>query len=138
MLCETLHETSAPFETPYQPPDSIPQEKHDLWRRLFGHTDPKLLKRWKRYNANNPWVFPKFLELARELKREGFEECSGWLIVNQIRWQVYRSTKGDTFKISNDYVAILTRIAIYKYPDEFEGFFSIKRMKEERGCEDTL
>jgi len=95
--------------------------------------------RWKRYHNQNPWVARKFLEIARELKADGFGECSAWLIINQIRWLDARRTKGDTFKISNDYVAIYARMAIYMYPDEFEGFFTIKRMKEERGVwNDTL
>jgi hypothetical protein len=115
------------------PPAWIPSAKRDLWLRLFGTTDPKLIAKWKRYHENNPWVYAEFLKVARELRADGFGECSAWLIINQIRWIVARKTKGDTFKISNDYVAIYARMAIWHFPDEFEHFFTIKKMKEERG-----
>jgi len=93
--------------------------------------DPELLAKFKEFHADNPHVYDLFRRFAFEAKNSGRPRFSHWMIANRIRWYTSIETKGTDYKLSNDFIALYARLIVYHNP-EFEGFFSLKQMKEIR------
>lgn len=114
---------------------------HELWgdddvkpkidQRIETTIEP-MIQEWmkfKKYHAANPNVYRLFLKYAREVRLAGFTRYSVWAIINRIRWHHDINTpKEGEFKISNDYIAWYARQAIVDYPEEFKGFFKLKKL----------
>ena len=96
---------------------------------IFRQIDPRLLARFKAFHERNPWVYREFRALAQRMKTGGSRRrYSAWVIVNVIRWHRDLSSRGDPFKVNNDFIAIYARLLIYRDPS-FEGFFELRAMK---------
>lgn len=87
-----------------------------------------LKAKWWVWHQDNPHVWQLFERFALEAVRAGATKTSGWLIVNRIRWETAVVTKGDDFKISNDYVALYVRLFQHRYP-QHRHLFSTKPAK---------
>ena len=85
---------------------------------------------WWRWHNANPHVYSLFERFALEAADSGKKNFSHWLIMNRIRWESAIKTTGDEFKIKNDYIAYYARLFMARHP-EHDGFFRIKRMKED-------
>ena len=81
-------------------------------------------QKWWQWHKQNPHVYELFVKFTFH------KRCSAWLIVNRIRWETTIETSGNDFKISNDFIAYYARLFHAHYP-EHEGFFKIKKMKDE-------
>ncbi len=92
-------------------------------------TQPTIQEKFKKYHAANPKIYGLFLMYARKVRISGFTRYSAWAIMNRIRWHHDVNTSdASRFKISNDYIAWYARKAIADYPDEFVGFFKLKKL----------
>lgn len=81
----------------------------------------------------NPHVYDLFEKFTLEAIEAGANKLSGWLVVNRLRWEVQFSTDGcfdsdRDYKISNDYIAFLTRDFMNKNP-KHNTVFNVKVMK---------
>lgn len=61
------------------------------------------------------------------MKATGREFYSGYTIFYHLRFQIDLETKGDPFKINNDFIPIFIRLLIYNHP-EFDGFFELREI----------
>ncbi len=98
---------------------------------LFTHVDRNLLEKFRRFHTANPQIFAKFKEYSFLIQKRGRKRYSAWAIINVIRWETDLQTTGDSFKISNDNIALYARLMIHHYP-EFKDFFVLKPMKSAR------
>jgi len=89
-------------------------------------------KKWWRWHKKNPHVWNLFQKFTFEAIRSGRKNYSHWAIIQRIRWETDIVTKGNPFKISNDWIAYYARYFIHTYP-QHKGFFKIKPLKHERG-----
>ena len=87
-----------------------------------------LKMKWWAWHRQNPQVYVLFERFTFEAIRRGHKRLSAWLIVNRIRWETTVVTRGDDFKISNDFIAFYSRLFMHNHP-EYEGFFVTKEMK---------
>lgn len=87
--------------------------------------------RWWRWHKENPHVYELFERFAFQAIAKGHKRLSAWLIVNRIRWETTVETKGEDFKISNDFIAYYARLFHALHP-EHAGFFRTKALKHER------
>lgn len=87
-----------------------------------------LKQQWWCWHKQNPHVYELFKKYSFVAIESGHENLSAWLVVNRIRWETSIVTKGNDFKISNDYIAFYARLFMAHYP-EYEGFFRTKEMK---------
>ena len=85
---------------------------------------------WWEWHKENPHVYQMFERFALEAVDSGKRNFSHWLIMNRMRWETALQTSGDEFKIRNDFIAYYARLFMAYHP-EHEGFFRIKRMKED-------
>ena len=87
-------------------------------------------ERWWEWHRKNPHVYQMFERFAFEAIRKGHELLSAWLIVNRIRWESTVVTKGEDFKVSNDFIAYYARL-FHALNPEHAGFFKTHKLKED-------
>ncbi len=111
---------------------------NDRVREFFSHYDPKTLREFKVYHAENPHVYEEFKALAFEIRRTGRTKYSSKTIICVLRYRQDLRTTGNEFKINDKFQSIYGRLLAYYHP-EFEDFFEFrvrenaytKRQKEE-------
>ena len=87
--------------------------------------------KWWAWHKKNPKVWNLFVIFSFEAIKAGHKHYSHWAVMQRIRWHTDVETKGDKFKISNDWFAYYARLFHAIYP-EYNGFFRIKPLKSER------
>ena len=87
-------------------------------------------QKWWSWHNQNPHVYQMFERFTHRAIDAGLVQSSAWLIINRIRWETALETKGDSFKISNDFIAYYARLFM-AYNPEHDGFFRTKKMKDE-------
>jgi len=97
------------------------QEERDFLD--YCHTDIGI--KAMQYDKDNPDVYELFCKYAYQALKSGRKNYSANAIFEIIRWHTSIETKGDDFKISNNYRAYYARklMALRK---EFTGFFRIR------------
>lgn len=76
----------------------------------------------------NPDFYPLFEKFTFQLIKSGVTKSSAWLVCNRIRWESMIQTIGNDYKISNDFIALLSRKFLNENP-AYPKFFTIKEMK---------
>jgi hypothetical protein len=79
----------------------------------------------------NPAVWELFVRFAGEAKDAGLSRFSADAILHRIRWFVAVQTRGDDFKVNNDWAAYMARKLMAERP-EFAGFFELRRSRQDR------
>lgn len=82
---------------------------------------------WIAWNRRNPHFYPLFERFALEAIESGARKSGAWLIVQRIRWESKIVTRGDDYKVNNDFIAYFARYFAACHP-EHAGFFTIKQM----------
>ena len=88
----------------------------------------ELKEKFIEWNRANPEVYVLFKRFSFEAINKGHKRLSAWMIANRIRWETTVVTKGNDYKISNDFIALFARKFMEEYP-EYDGFFKTKKMK---------
>ena len=88
----------------------------------------RLGRKWLRWHNLNPEFYRLFERYTLQAIYRGHLKLSGWLIANRVRWESSIVTKGDDYKISNDFIALFTRLFMINNP-QYIGFFETKQMK---------
>ena len=84
--------------------------------------------RFRRFHAQNPAVYREIVRAARFLKSRGFRHGGMKAIFERIRWHWAVSTRGDAYKLNNDYTAHYARLIMDREPD-LAGFFRVRRLR---------
>lgn len=89
-----------------------------------------LLTRWWSWHHAQPAFWQLFERFALQAAQAGRRKFSGWLITNRIRWEslVVQRREEDEYKISNDFIAVYTRLFIRTHPT-YAYLFDTARMK---------
>lgn len=101
---------------------------YDIKNALSNRYTETQLKKLMEYNALYPEVYVEFdrrSEFAIKTKRRKY---SAQTIIESMRWDYYVANIFDNcveYKINNNYVAMFTRIIMYKKP-KFKTFFEIR------------
>ena len=92
--------------------------------------DDSLKRKWWEWHKQNPHVYELFEKFTLDAISKGHDRLSAWLIVNRIRWETAVETRGDDFKISNDFIAYYARLFMHNHP-RYEGFFKTKQLRRD-------
>ncbi|USN15546.1 hypothetical protein KIKIMORA_04280 [Brevundimonas phage vB_BpoS-Kikimora] len=84
--------------------------------------------RWRRWDKANPEFYAAWKDYAQEALQAGVPKISGWLLANRIRWDCDIQTKGDAFKVPNDFIAYFVRLWIAEHPNHAR-FFECRPLK---------
>lgn len=87
-----------------------------------------LQERFDKWIEENPDFYHMFHDFTYDLINAGVKKSSAWLVCNRIRWETAIKTKGDPYKISNDFIALLSRKFLNENPNH-GNFFTIKQMR---------
>lgn len=112
---------------------STQRTKHDLRALLVREGFPEnKVDRFLKWHGQNLWVWEEFQRLALGAIKEGVKKWSADNILHVIRWDV-RTTKGDKFKVTNDWTSIYSRMFTRKYP-RFSKFFDQKPVNQKEAA----
>lgn len=95
---------------------------------ILNTADHDLVTRFSEYHRQNPNVYEEFVRRAMDMRNAGRRKYSQWTIIQAIRWDHDLRTRGDVFKINNDFIALYARLMIHDHP-EFANFFELRAMK---------
>jgi len=101
------------------------KQKLNAQRRLF---DDERQSAFAKYHADNPHIYAMFKRFTFEAIAAGRKYFSAEAIINQIRWHTMVTTKGDCFKLNNDYKAFFSRLFAAEHP-EHSDFFRFRKSK---------
>ncbi len=87
-----------------------------------------MAERFEEFHRLNPHVYELIMDIALELKKAGHQRAGMKLIFERIRWLYYIGTKGDDFKLNNNYTAFYARL-VMEHRDDLEGFFQLRRQR---------
>lgn len=79
---------------------------------------------WK-FHEENPHVFELFKAFCADLRNAGRKRYGAKAIVERIRWHLDVETKGDQFKINNNFPAFYSRLLMIEDPS-FVDFFQTR------------
>lgn len=83
---------------------------------------------FEKFDRENPAVYETLVGLARRWKDRGDRKCGVGLLFEVMRWEVYMTTRGDDFKLNNNWRSRYVRKLIADHP-EFENFFELRELK---------
>ncbi len=83
---------------------------------------------WWKWHCENAGVYQAFERFTFEAIQAGRKYYSAWDVVSRIRWHLDIDTKGDEFKINNNFIAYYARLFMARHP-EHVGFFRIRELK---------
>jgi hypothetical protein len=93
--------------------------------------DRTIAARFAEFDAANPRVYTLFVRFAREVRRAR-PRYSADAILHRIRWEIALTTVSDDgFKINNVYSSRYARKLMKEFPDEFGGFFQLRKLRSE-------
>lgn len=77
---------------------------------------------FERFHAENPRVYELFKRFTFQAIRRGFQHYSADGIGHQIRWHTGVITKGEEWKVNNNYISAYARMFEREHT-EYQGFF---------------
>ena len=95
---------------------------------LLSSQEDKLAHAWAECKRANPWLLPKLVDIAIELKRRGHARYSIDGIFHILRWETGLSTGDLSLKVNNNHTALAARDLMADYP-ELDGFFQVRERK---------
>lgn len=98
------------------------QEDWDLFAVIDGGTLKSMTLDFQDFDRANPKVWEMFVRFAHDLIDAGHKTLSASMITERIRWQTAIETRGDDFKINNNFRAFYARKFMKAYPGHGEIF----------------
>lgn len=96
-------------------------------RQLSFLADP-IDEQFTKFHHENPHVYEKLVQLARQWKAAGHEICSIDLLINKLRWEIGIRTKGQDFVINNNYASRYSRL-IEANERDLVNFFTKRQLR---------
>lgn len=84
--------------------------------------------RAKKFDEQNPMVWELFKHFTFEAIAAGMKKMGGEMIFGRIRWETAVVTKGEPFKINQNFQAYYTRKFMETFPAH-NGFFRTRRQR---------
>lgn len=84
-------------------------------------------RKFREYHAENPHIYDLIEEYAFKAIDAGFEHYSIVCIANVIRWHTDVVTRGDSFKINNNYLSRYARM-FHDLNPQHDGFFRTREL----------
>ena len=103
--------------------------KNEPWSLIMSKT---IKQQWWEYHKKNPHVWDLFVTFTFQMINRGHQHYSSKAVFERIRWHTDIETKGDPFKICNNYTAYYARYFHVMYP-EHEGFFRSRELRSQFG-----
>lgn len=90
--------------------------------------DVTIRSRFRAFHAENPLVYHELVALAKDLRRRGHDRIGIGMLFEVLRWKRMLATRGDEFKLNNDYRSRYARLIMFREPD-LRGIFETRRIR---------
>lgn len=87
-------------------------------------------ERFESFHRANPHVYAALRSLALQMLNNGVRQYGIKGLFEILRWQFALQTKGEPFKLCNDYTSRYARLLVKNNP-ELEGFFELRGLRSE-------
>ena len=98
---------------------------------VTGHVGPPAGKTIEQafldFHRLNPHVYTELVEMARELTHHGIQKTSIKMLFEVLRWKHLLRTRGDTFKLNNNFHSYYARLIMINEPD-LQGIFETRQL----------
>ena len=112
------------------------QDTGDLFDAGFEGLPPTIEMQARAFHAENPHVAIALMELAEALRKRGHNQYGIAGLFEVLRYRHSLETRGDEFKLNNNFRAFYARLLMRQYP-WLDGFFETRIQKtgapDERG-----
>jgi hypothetical protein len=81
---------------------------------------------FREFNTANPIVYRKLVEFALQARATGRKHFGMKALFERLRWWSQVETRGDEYKLNNNYTAFYARMLMDRNP-ELGGFFELRR-----------
>lgn len=100
----------------------------DGFQLTFAVPDQRLplITRFEQFHYANPHVYAELVMLARRARRTGAARIGIGQLFEVLRWRHMLSTRGEEFKLNNDYRAPYARLIMHVEQD-LDGVFELRR-----------
>jgi hypothetical protein len=88
---------------------------------------PTIQERFDAWMAANPEVYDEIVRLARQAKEAGRTRCGMKELWEVARWHLRLRTRGDDFRLNNDFCAPAVRLIQEREPDLAHMFETRRR-----------
>jgi hypothetical protein len=96
----------------------------------LGWSDKTIQERFEAFHAENPEVYQLLCRYSREAKSAGRNHYGIEALFSRIRWHKQIETRGDDFKLNNDFRSRYARLLMQKESD-LDGFFELRNLRSE-------
>ena len=86
---------------------------------------PKVERDFRTFHRTNPHVLRSLIKLTSDLHEAGFNRIGMKMLFEVLRWQTMLETRGDDFRLNNNYTAYYARLLMHRRP-EFKGMFAVR------------
>jgi hypothetical protein len=83
--------------------------------------EPKEVK-FQKFHDLNPKVYELYKKFALQLINAGRKRIGSKMIIERIRWETSINTKGEEYKINNDYTCFYSRMFTIEFPQHKDKF----------------
>ena len=80
---------------------------------------------WEQFHQDNPDVYHLIKHYTYEVIRTGKKRYAISAIIERVRWHTEIETKGDGYKINNNWRPFYARLFMAEHP-QYEGFFETR------------
>ena len=84
-----------------------------------------------RFISENPHVYERFRMLAIKVKVKGYDRWGAKSLWEVLRWDLALNTNASATqpKLNNNFTSRMARKLMHDMPEDFEGFFELRRLK---------
>lgn len=94
---------------------------------LLGETDAE--RKFNEFHRKNPEVYKELEKLAYRAYNNGRKKIGMQMLVEVFRWNKMLTTKGDAFKINNNYGSRYARLIMDNNP-QLQGLFELRKLRK--------
>jgi hypothetical protein len=91
----------------------------------FGLKEPRLVRQWKEFHGANPEFYRLFVRFSLEASMAGRRRFGAFAVINRIRWYTAVETRGDSYKVNNNWAPFYARLFEHDFP-EHAGLFEMR------------
>jgi hypothetical protein len=100
-----------------------------LFERTPLHEPDSIEARFRKFHLDNPHVYTKLCELAREARRAGHGKIGIGMLWEVLRWQTFIATRsGEPFKLNDHFPSRYARL-IMDLESDLEGVFNTRELR---------
>ncbi|MFJ8314235.1 MULTISPECIES: hypothetical protein [unclassified Streptomyces] len=85
-------------------------------------------ERFEAFHQLNPWILEKLEALTRDCVDRGLKRVGIGMLFEVLRWQYGRATRGEPWKLNNDFRSRYARRLLDLYP-EWSSLFETRRIR---------